>query len=55
MSTILEIPIPKVQNTLVIDPPLTDDEFERMCMTTASEQPKIRWSSGSPTAHSWDG
>ena len=33
MSTILEIPIPKVQNTLVIDPPLTDEEFERMCMT----------------------
>ncbi|MBV8673284.1 MAG: Uma2 family endonuclease [Acidobacteriaceae bacterium] len=33
MSTILEIPIPKVQNTVVIDPPLTDEEFERMCMT----------------------
>src|SRR5271166_2254101 len=34
MSTILEIPIPKVQNTVVIDPPLTDEEFERMCMTS---------------------
>jgi len=33
MSTILEIPIPKVRNTVVIDPPLTDEEFERMCMT----------------------
>ena len=33
MSTILEIPIPKVQNTVVIDPPLTDEEFERMCMS----------------------
>ena len=33
MSTILEIPIPKVQNTVVIDPPLTDEEFERMSMT----------------------
>jgi Uma2 family endonuclease len=33
MSTILEIPIPKVQNTVVIDPPLSDEEFERMCMT----------------------
>ncbi len=34
MSTILEIPIPKLQNTVVFDPPLTDDEFERMCMTS---------------------
>src|ERR1700758_5031153 len=33
MSTILEIPIPKVQNTVVIDPPLTDEEFERMSMS----------------------
>ncbi len=33
MSTILEIPIPRVRNTVVIDPPLTDEEFERMCMT----------------------
>jgi Uma2 family endonuclease len=39
MSTILEIPIPKVPNTVVIDPPLTDKEFERMCM--ASELVKL--------------
>ncbi len=39
MSTILEIPIPKVPNTVVIDPPLTDEEFERMCM--ASEMVKL--------------
>src|SRR5271154_578661 len=32
MSTILEIPIPKLQNTVVFDPPLTDEEFERMSM-----------------------
>jgi hypothetical protein len=32
MSTILEIPIPKLQNTVVFDPPLTDEEFDRMSM-----------------------
>jgi hypothetical protein len=32
MSTILEIPIPKLQHTVVFDPPLTDEEFERMNM-----------------------
>jgi Uma2 family endonuclease len=32
MSTILEIPIPKLPNTVVFDPPLTDEEFERMSM-----------------------
>ena len=32
MSTILEIPIPKLQNTVVFDPPLTNEEFERMSM-----------------------
>ena len=32
MSTILEIPIPKLQHTVVFDPPLTDEEFERMSM-----------------------
>lgn len=39
MSTILEIPIPKIRNTVVIDPPLTDQEFERMCI--ASELVKL--------------
>jgi len=32
MSTILEIPIPKLPNTVAFDPPLTDEEFERMSM-----------------------
>jgi|SRR5579862_42111 len=39
MSTILEIPIRNLQNTVVFDPPLTDEEFERMCM--ASELVKL--------------
>jgi len=32
MSTILEIPIPKLPNKVVFDPPLTDEEFEQMSM-----------------------
>jgi len=29
MSTILEIP--KLPSTVVLDPPLTDEEFEKLC------------------------